>query len=518
MKRYVSLALLLCAALQGAPAPKPKLILTIVVDQFRYDYLTRFRSEYTGGLAQLLTKGAVFTNAHYIHFPTVTAVGHSTILSGATPSASGIIANEWFDPASKKNIESIWDDNFPLLGATSKNGASPNRLKVDTLGDELKMLNRRCKVFGVSIKDRSAILPAGHMADAAYWFDAASGNFVTSTYYVAALPAWAAAYNAKRPGDRYLGRPWLAYNAQPGDKPLRTLSSTPGKAFYDDLERTPFGNELTEQFAEAVIEQEHLGEDDITDLLSVSFSSNDRIGHRTGLDAPEVHDISVQTDRVLNKLFAYLDKKIGMDRVLVVFTADHGVAPVPEVNIARKMPGGRVDPAEMNARVVKALSEKYGEGAWIWGSPKFFLQLNRDLIKQKGLNLAEVQEAAASVIRGLDGVARVYTGSDVRTGRLAGDAFDSNVRNAYNAVIAPDVYIVLQPYWIFSRKGSEDGTDHGMPYSYDTHVPVIFMGPGVKPGEYSTRIAVNDIAPTLANVLNVEIPSGSVGRILSEIF
>jgi predicted AlkP superfamily pyrophosphatase or phosphodiesterase len=344
------------ACLAGAAPKKPKLVLAIVVDQFRYDYLIRFRSEYHGGLARLLSQGAVFTNAGYIHVPTVTAVGHSTVLTGATPSTSGIVANEWFDRDEGVHVTSVSDSHTQLLGG-SGTGSSPNRLLVSTIGDELKMAGGgQPRVIGVSLKDRAAILPSGHMADGAFWFDTRTGNFVSSTYYYKALPAWVEQFNALRPADQYRGVSWLGHKLPDDNARL-----------FAEIEVSPFGNELVEAFAERAVASEQLGTRESIDLLTVSFSSNDYVGHRYGPDSPEVRQTALATDRLLEKLFQAVDGRVGAGNYLVVFTADHGVAPVPEVNVARKMPGGRIDPAAIRAAVQIALVKKYGAGEWLAG-------------------------------------------------------------------------------------------------------------------------------------------------------
>lgn len=516
MKKLLTTILLsICVALAAPPSKQPKLLVAITIDQFRYDYLMRFRADYTGGLKRLLDKGAVFTNATYEHFPTVTAIGHSTFLSGATPSISGIVGNEWFDRETARQVTSVSDENTLLLGATTKrSGSSPRRLSVSTLGDELKMANgSRSKVIGVSIKDRAAILPVGRMANGAFWFDSATGNFVSSTFYYSdGLPAWAEKFNASRTVDHYLSKQWLPFDAKPGAKAYRTLGAKADKVYFDALERTPWGNEIVLEFAEAALDAEQLGADDITDLLAVSLSSNDRIGHALGPDAPEIRDVSIQSDRMLGEFFDLLDKKVGAGNYLVVLTADHGVAPMPEVMGQRKMPGGRMPEGLVLNTVSQALTAKYGEGAWVAGKSGPAPYLNYDLIAKKNLTRAEVQNTAAEAVRALPHIFRVYTRSELMAGRVLEDMVDRRVRNGFHSERAADLFIVAEPYWLFEQSG----TSHGTPFNYDAHVPVIFMGPGVKPGRYNKKIAVNDIAPTLATMFEVETPSGASGRVLDE--
>ncbi len=491
--------LIALSALRATAAPQPKLVVAIAVDQFRYDYLTRFRSNYHSGLERLLTKGAVFTNARYQHYPTVTAVGHSTFLSGATPSMSGIIGNEWYERETGKTVTSVSDDSFKMVGATGA-GASPNRMLVSTVGDELKIARGASKVIAISLKDRSAILPGGHMADGAYWFDPRSGNFVSSTFYFAELPSWVAAYNSSRPADKYHGAHWLDHTL-PGDTSV-----------YAALEGSPYGNELEESFAELAIKSEKLGQRNVTDLLAISFSANDYVGHGQGPDSPEVKEMSIQTDRVFGKFFAYLDSTVGMANVLVVMTADHGVSPVPEVNAARHMPGGRMSAGVVRKAVEDALVSKYGSGQWLLSPTDVAFYFNSDLIRQKKLDESEVERTAADAARAVPHVFRAYTREMLLRGEVDIEV-GRRVMNGFYPSRGPDMYVLLEPYWIYGAKG----TTHSATFSYDAHVPVIFMGPGIKPGRYDQEIAVNDIAPTLATYLDVETPSGSIGRCLAEI-
>jgi predicted AlkP superfamily pyrophosphatase or phosphodiesterase len=497
-----------------AGAPAPKLVLAIVIDQFRYDYLLRFRSDYHSGLARLLEHGAVFTDAHYIHAATVTAVGHSTFLSGATPSVSGIIGNEWYDRESGQSVTSVSDATTKLIGgAAGKTGSSPRRLLVSTVGDELKIHHPESRVIGVSIKDRSAILPAGHQANGAYWFDSDANAWVTSSYYYDALPDWVAKLNKEHPHQRYLGAKWLPFDAKDDSvKPYCTMLAGADVRYCGSIEATPWGNEMIEEFAERAIAGEKLGQRSTTDLLAVSFSSNDYVGHAVGPDDPSVRDISIRTDRLLGKLFDAAEQSVGAGNVLVVLTADHGVAPVPEVNQARKMPGGRIKASDVAAKMNDALTKRFGPGKWLLGGSSS-TYLNLELIHTQKLDPGAVERVAAEAALEEPHIARAYTRKQLLSGELQQDAISRAFSLGFFGPRSGDVFVLQEPYYLFDASG----TSHGTPYDYDNHVPVIFLGPGIKPGKYSTRIAVNDIAPTLAEILNVEQPSGSVGRILSEI-
>jgi hypothetical protein len=485
-------------------ASKPKLVLALVVDQFRLDYFYRFKDQYTGGLARLMNQGAFFTNAHYEHFPTVTAVGHSTFLTGATPSLSGIVGNEWYDRELGKQITSVTDSKTKLLGAPGA-GASPRNLLVSTIADELKMSGRgKPKAIGISIKDRSAILPIGRMGDGAYWFDNKSGNMVSSSYYFDDLPEWVKEFNRSRIPDQWLGAEW---------KPFLKMAATKDDKYYGAMQRTPFGNELLELFTEKAVTAEKLGQTaGNTDVLALSLSSNDYVGHDLGPDSPEVRDISIRTDKLLAKLFLFLEGKVGMQNVLVVMTADHGVSPLPELMKERRMPGGRMTEEDILNRVEDRLKAQYGPGKWVVGKSGPAPYLNHELIRNKKLDPAEVRRQVAELIRATPHIFRVYTQDQLATGHTLDDQIDRRVRNGFFAQRAADLFIVPEPYWLFEKKG----TSHGTPFNYDTHVPVVFLGPGVKAGKYHQRMAVNDIAPTLATLLEVEVPSGAVGRVLEE--
>ena len=505
-----SMSLLLAAATAAGPAaapapapPRPKLVLALAIDQFRYDYLTRFRSEYTGGLRRLLDRGAVFTRARFQHFPTVTATGHSTYLSGALPAVSGIIGNDWYDRAGRRSVTSVYDPAERIVGGAGE-GASPRRMLVSTVGDELKIATgSRSKVIGLSLKDRSAILSAGHMADLALWYDLQTGLFVSSTFYGASLPEWVTRFDQERNADAYRGARW-----QGGELP-----SEAGPALYGAVYASPFGNDLLEALAERAVDAERLGRRGETDLLTLSFSSNDAVGHGKGPDSPEVRDISIRTDQALGRLFSFLDARVGMDDVLVVLTADHGVAPVPEVEAARRMPGGRVPAGAVRDAVQAALTRRWGKGQWVVSPSDHSIYIDHELVATKKLDLDRVEDAAKAAAAAVPHVLRAYALHELLAGAATDDAVGRYLANSVQARRTADVQVLLEPYWMFGATG----TTHGSVFGYDTHVPVIFMGPGIRPGAYRHDVTVNDVAPTLAEIVGVETPSGAAGRVLSEI-
>jgi predicted AlkP superfamily pyrophosphatase or phosphodiesterase len=506
----------MAAVVWAAPPKKPKLVVAIVIDQFRYDYLLRFRNDYTSGLARLMEKGAMFTDAHYLHAATVTAVGHSTFLTGAPPSVSGIIANDWYDRSTGGSVTSVSDPSTKLVGGNlGAPGSSPHRLLVSTVPDEVKMQGAGSKAIGVSIKDRSAILPAGHMADAAYWYDPASNNWVTSTYYRAALPDWVKRLNDEHTAQRYTSAKWLPFDAI-GDsaKPFCTMVSGTAVRYCGSLEATPWANEMIEDFAERAITGEDLGGHAGVDILTISFSANDYVGHAVGPDDPAVRDISIRTDRLLGKLLDFVEQHTGAGNSLIVLTADHGVVPVPEVNQARHMPGGRLQAAQVRDKITAALTARFGPGDWLLPGSANMLYLNLKLVGALKADPGEVERVAASAARSVDHIARVYTARDLQNGAVQQDTISRAFSLGYYAPRSGDLFLLQEPYYLFEATG----TSHGTPYAYDNHVPVLFWGPGIKPGIYSGSIAVNDIAPTLAFLLGTAEPSGSMGRVLSEMF
>jgi hypothetical protein len=511
MRKFLASALLMAAFLTAATPKKPRLIVAIVVDQFRYDYLTRFRADYTAGFERLLTQGAVFTDARYIHFPTVTAVGHATVLTGATPSVSGIVGNDWFDPDEGKKVSSVVDGATKLVGGIdpAATGASPRRLLVSTVGDEIKMADGgKSKVIGISLKDRAAILPSGHMADGAYWFDLPSGAFVSSTYYFPELPGWVTEFNGERLADKHRGQTWLDHKL-PEDQ-----TAYYGIAYHSPFSSSPFGNEVVELLAERALGAEQLGKHESTDVLTVSFSSNDVVGHDYGPYSPEVREITLRTDKLLEKFFLAIDRQVGLKDTLIVLTGDHGVAPSAREDEKNHMPGGRMPNSLISAAIQNALAPRFGPGAWVALTSDLSVYLNRDLIAAKKLDPAEVRRVAAGGLYHVDHVARVFTREQLIDGKMVWDDLSRRVMNGYNVRRGADLELALEPYWTLG----DSVATHTTTYSYDNHVPVIFLGAGIRAGEYNESIAVNDIAPTLAAILHVETPSGSVGRALTEMF
>ena len=499
---------------QGTPAGAPavRLVLLIAVDQFRPDYLYRFGAP-SAGLRTLLTRGAVFTSAYLEHGITVTAVGHSTMLTGATPAVSGIIENAWYERATKTTVESITDTTVQIVGAAGPGGmgASPRRLLVPTLADQIKMASlappgtsQAPRVIGISLKDRSAILTVGHSADAAYFFR--RGRFVTSTYYRPALPAWVEEVNARRMPDTYAGKQWTF------DEGSHAYPSAVGSDLDAAVTASPAGNELVLAMTRAALEHEQLGQRGVTDVLAISFSANDSVGHTYGPESPEVRDITRETDRQLQRLLDEVDRHVGLPHTLIAFTADHGVAPKPEAATALRIPGGRFAAASVYDAVETGLTAKFGAGPWIEKASLPNIYLDYAHIASKGLDRADVRRVAAEAASQVPHVARVYTRDAILAGAVPRESISERITRGYHRDRSGDLHVLLEPHWVVT----ESAATHGTPYGYDAHIPLILMGPGVVAGTYHDHVALHDLAPTLAAVLQIEPPSGAQGRVLSE--
>lgn len=548
------------------PAPstahsRPRLVLLIVVDQFRYDYLERYADLFgPNGLRRLLNDGAVWVDANYDHMPTYTAPGHATLMTGAYPAETGIVANEWPDRDTGKKVSSVSDEKAKLFGGGAKEQASsPRRLMASTLGDELRMAtNDRAKVVGISLKDRSAILPAGRHANAAYWFSAQSGNMVSSNYYFEQLPKWVDDFNATHPAREYYGRvwkrllpeseylkrvgpdspPWEDIGKVNGDTNAFPHKITGGAAeagpdFYSALEYSPFSNDLLLSFARQAIVKEQLGQDEITDVLSVSFSGNDYIGHRYGPYSQEAMDVTLRVDKQIGALLDEVDARVGLRNTVVVFSADHGMAPIPEHATALGLSGGRVNSAEALTKIRAAITERYhprgktpdstadyilkydDNGTMKDGVTNANVYFNLAALKRDGVSLDEIERLVATTALTVPGIARSFTREQLLRAAVSfTDPIERRVLHGFYPQRSGDVIIVTDPFKYFVEYTVT--ATHGSPYSYDTHVPMIIMGGGLKRGRYFQSASPADIAPTLAALLGVQTPSNSVGRVLVE--
>ena len=543
---------------QRVTAKRPRLVLLIVVDQFRYDYLERFGDLFgANGFKRLQRDGASWTQSNYDHMPTYTAPGHATMMTGAYPAETGIIANEWLDRSSGKRITSVFDDSVKILGGDpNEPGASPKRLLSSTVGDELRLFtNDRSKVIGISVKDRSAILPAGRHANAAYWFNWLSGNMVSSTYYFSQLPAWVATFNATRPADKYFGAkwdrllpegeyvkragpdstPWERVDASSGDTntfphTIMGGAKAPSRAFYAALDYSPFANDLLVSFAQQAIVNEQLGQDDDPDLLSVSFSANDYVGHRYGPYSQEAMDMTLRVDQQIATLLDFVAARVGLANTLIAFTADHGVAPIPEHAAALGLGGARINANDVLAAIHAAIGARYNPqhktpdptADYLLkdsGTTRdFFLNgniyFNYDALKRDGVSLDEISQVVAAAALTVPGVARSFTrGQLLRGATSITDPIERRILHGFHPARSGDVVIVAEPY---KYLGDTITATHGSPYSYDTHVPTMIMGAGIIPGRYLEPASPADIAPTLSALLRITAPSSATGRVLLE--
>src|ERR1044071_2872114 len=541
----------------AAPGKRPRLVLLIVVDQFRYDYLQRFDDLFVkNGLKRLQRDGGSWTQANYDHTPTYTAPGHATMMTGAWPAETGIIGNDWPDRDSGKFVSSVTDTTSLLLGGPEgETASSPRRLMASTLGDELRLQTQsRSKVIGVSSKDRSAILPAGRHANAAYWFNQRTGSMVSSNYYFNQLPAWVQSYNQTRPADKFYGQKWermlpeSEYLKRAGlDSPVwENIGNAPGDTnafphtvtggapsantnFYLALDFTPFSNDLLLSFAEQVITNERLGEDDDTDVLSVSFSANDYVGHRYGPYSQEAMDMTLRVDKSIAALLDFVNARVGLQNTLVAFTADHGVAPIPEHANALGLPGGRIKGEDVLRAMRRGISarynpknlqpdptndyvQKFGDRDGFYNGNLYF---NQAALKRDRIDSEEIEHVACEAAMTVPGIIRCFTRTQLQSGAIApADPVARRVSHGFYPRRSGEVIVVYEAFKYLDTLSI--AATHGSPYSYDTHVPLIIMGAGITPGSYIQSATPADIAPTLAAVLGVQAPSNTVGRVLIE--
>ncbi len=519
---------------------RPKLVLVIVVDQFRYDYLERFGDLFgSGGFKRLLNQGALFTNANYDYVPTFTACGHAAIFSGSVPAMNGIVGNLWFDRASGKVRVMVADDSAHLVtgkGPSATGGAaSPRTLIGTTIGDQMRLANNfQSKVVTVSLKDRAAVLPGGQRPNGAFWFSEADGEFVSSDYYFKELPAWVKKFDAADRPDKYFGMKWEralpaeAYKrAQAENLPIqRSVLGThfpyvvtggeenPGTKFYTAFEITPFASEYLAEFGKAAVEAESLGADEYPDLLSISFSSPDLAGHYYGPDSQEIEDTYIRLDRVIADLLSYIDKKVGLANTVIAMTGDHGVAPVPEYMRSKGFDAARLSGREASETANKALGARFGEARWVINFINDQLYLDQKLIAEKKVDPAEAERVAGEAALKTNGVVNYFTRTQIVEGRMPVGPVARRVTNGFNRERSGEVWLITKPLCFFVE--GELATTHGTAYNYDTHVPVILLGAGVRPGRYNVDCSPSDIAPTLAAILDIEPPSNRTGRVLVE--
>lgn len=516
---------------------KPKLVVGIVVDQMRYDYLTRFWNRFgEDGFKRLVNEGFTFKNNHFNYIPTYTGPGHASVFTGTTPASHGIISNSWFNKFEDKVVYCAGDESVEPVGTGSPVGKmSPHRMLSTTFADENRLHTQmKGKTIGVALKDRGAILPAGHTANAAYWFHGQNeAKWITSTFYMNELPQWVKDFNSSGKAKSFL-KTWntledITTYTESGDdendfefgyqgKEMATfpydlpkLASQNGQ--YEIIKATPFGNDLTAEFAKAAIEGEALGQDEITDVLTLSFSSTDYVGHNFGVNSKEIQDTYMRLDLTLADFLKYLDQKIGEGEYTVFLTADHGGVDVPAYLKTRRIPGGYYNDIEAKEKLEAYLKTEFEADSLIHNVSNTQVFLDYKVLAEEDLEFEEVQAKIAHYLLQQPNISRVYTREQLETG-----AFDNGlgnlIRQGYHQQRSGDILYVLDPgYIIYPDKGST----HGSGFLYDTHVPLIFYGKGIKKGSTYELSEIPDIAPTVSAFLGIAFPNAATGKPLKQI-
>jgi len=514
----------------------PKLVIGIVVDQMRWDYLYRYQEKYTAdGLNKLLSKGYVCQNTQIPYVPTYTAPGHTCIYSGSVPAITGIVGNNWYDKNFNKNVYCTDDNQVKSVGDSSVAGImSPKKLLVTTITDELRLAtNFKSKTIGIAIKDRGAILPAGHSANGAYWFSGATGKWITSTYYRNDLPSWVQAENSKVASDKMMQKTWQTimeiekYHESTEDKvPWEAPYRGEKEPVFDhqleaelmkspDLLRAlPYGNTMTLEMAEAAIKGEEMGTDAITDFLTVSLSSTDYIGHQFGTNSVEIEDTYLRLDKDLAAFFSFLDASVGKGNYLLFLTADHGAAHNASFLQTHKIPSGNELSDSLSKKVYDFVEAEFGTKDLISSIINQQIYLNEKLLNGDAAKTNAIIQKLCQYIKTLDGVADVVDLKHVNDATLVQD-YKTAIINTYNAQRSGNLYIILQAGWMddFTK-----GTTHGSFYKYDTHIPLIWYGAGVKPGMDYGQIYMTDIAATIAAMLHIQEPNACVGKPIQGLF
>ncbi len=523
------LGLMFCGTLGwSATAPtraesdsEARLVLLLVVDQLRYDYLQRLQGEFQGGFKRLLDKGVYFTDAHQNHANTSTGPGHASLSSGFHPARSGIVGNSWYDRQRGHSVNCVEDPDSEALEADWP-GRSPALLEVDTLGDWIKASHPGSKAFAASRKDRGAILLGGRQAEGAFWYGD-DGRFLTSDYYMDRYPAWFQKFAEQRFPDNYFGKPWQPLPlsrekaAQAGFEEVdegvfqrrfpRALGGptlSPDSRFYSDFSACPLMDAYLVELAKAIIVGENLGADSEPDLLGLSFSTLDAVGHSYGPNSPEVLDVLLRLDRQLGELFQFIDERIGLDSVLVALSSDHGVLDLPEYRSSKDLEGGRPELEDILCfqSVLAELKADLGDEQWLLSS----LYLNYETLARKNLLRESVERGLADRLARCSAVEKVWTRSELEAASppFPEGSLMERYQNGFHPGRSPDLFIQLKKFWLGS---TGRGTSHGSPYDYDTHVPLILMVPGVAPNRITRRVATVDLAPTLASLLGIAAPA-----------
>jgi hypothetical protein len=512
--RVVLLLLACVPAWASAYNARPKLIVVIVIDQFRADYLERYRDQFgDGGFRMFLDHGAYFTDCNYDYANTRTAPGHATLFTGTYTSGHGIIANEWWDPVKKKKVTAVQDDTTKLVGITSDSpGASPHNLFADTLGDELKLATAgKARVFAISLKDRAAVLPAGFSGDGAYWIDPRSGSWITSTYYHKILPEWAINFNDNHRTDKYWNREWK-------DNAGKTLgSAAPRKAkdgspagFYEVVGSTPFANDYQFEFAKELVLYEKLGAGAATDLLTISLSANDILGHQVGPDSPEMRSMALELDRQIAEFITFLGHQIGLANIWMALSADHGIAPLPDFARTLRLPAVNLNGDKMREQINTLVAKKYAAKTDYLAAIDYpLVWINEEAFRGRKESDVEFEVGEAMKLSGFRGY---FTKSQLAHGETPDTELGRRYAHSFSPLGGWYVIGIPSPFQV----GGASGTDHATPFTYDTHVPLAFYGLAFQTGVYRTHAEPVDLATTLASLLGINAPTHATGRVLTE--
>ncbi|MEO7311471.1 MAG: alkaline phosphatase PafA [Chitinophagaceae bacterium] len=518
-----------------APA-KPKLVVGIVIDQMRWDYLYRYANRFgKGGFKRMMSEGFSCENTMVPYTPTVTAAGHTCIYTGSVPNIHGIVGNNWYDSKNGKSIYCTEDANVKSVGTTTKDGEmSPVNMLVTTITDQLRMAtNFRGKVVGIALKDRGAILPAGHSANAAFWYENENASFITSTWYMNELPAWVNAFNSRKLPDSLMALGWntlypvASYVQSTADEKAYEgkynginktsfpydFSANPINDKRDMIRSTPHGNTLTAEFAKAAVLNEGLGKDSITDMLAVSFSSPDYIGHQFGPNSVENEDDYLRLDRELASFFTFLDKEVGIGQYTVFLSADHAVAHVPGFNAENKLPGGLFSTSIFTKEINKGLKDKFGPDSLVVATMNLQLYLNKPLIAARALDEDAITEWIVAYLGRQGEVTQAFALSKLEDQPMNATIKD-RIGNGYFPSRSGDIQIVPRPGYI---EGGKTGTTHGLWNPYDSHIPLLFMGWGINHGATNRETYMTDITATVAALLKIQMPSGCVGKVITEV-
>jgi predicted AlkP superfamily pyrophosphatase or phosphodiesterase len=521
----------------NAALQRPKLVVGIMVDQMRWDFLYRYHQRYAskGGFKRMLNQGFTCENTMIPYAPTVTACGHTCVYTGSVPAVHGITGNAWWDNDQNKNVYCSEDKTVKTVGSTSTAGEmSPRNMFTTTICDELKLAtNFKSKVIGVAIKDRGGILPAGHSANAAYWYDGRNGNWITSTYYMNELPQWVTNFNHQKIADGFYEKGWNTlypintytqstkddneYEAKPFGNDQKVfpydLKRFVGKN-YGVISQTPYGNTMTLMMAKEALVNEQMGKDSVTDFLALSFSSPDYIGHAFGPNSIEVEDAYLRLDKELGELLDYLDTQVGKNQYLIFLTADHGVAHVPGFSTEHQLPGGVVDDNKILGDLNKMLKEKYGKGSLVMSTHNYQLSLNHVTIDTAKLDEEAIVKDIIHYVQKIEGIDRVFEMNELMEQPMNSDV-RNKLANGWHPKRSGDIQIIFKPGWI---DGGNTGTTHGLWNPYDSHIPLLWYGWNIKPGRSTEEVYMTDIAATLAAMLRIQMPNGCVGKPIQALF